>query len=63
MNAGQICVRNVVTVREPDELTDVAQTMRERHVGYLVAPLIFELMRHHEGRAAENVSQTSQPRV
>ena len=36
MNVGDICVRNVVTVRELDELTKAAQLMREQHVGYLV---------------------------
>jgi len=36
MNVGDICVRNVVTVRESDELTKAAAVMRERHVGYLV---------------------------
>jgi len=36
MNVGAICVRNVVTVRELDELTKAAQLMREHHVGYLV---------------------------
>jgi len=36
MNVGDICVRTVVTVQEPDELTKAARLMREQHVGYLV---------------------------
>jgi CBS domain-containing protein len=36
MNVGQVCQRNVVTVRPLDELTTAAQLMREKHVGYLV---------------------------
>jgi len=36
MNVGDICTREVVTVRESDELTDAAQLMREKHVGLLV---------------------------
>jgi CBS domain-containing protein len=36
MNVGEICVRNVVTVQEFDELTKAAQLMREQHVGYLI---------------------------
>ena len=36
MNVGEICVRNVVTVSESDELSKAAGVMRERHVGYLV---------------------------
>lgn len=36
MNVGEICVRNVVTVRESDELSKAAAVMREQHVGYLV---------------------------
>jgi len=36
MNVGDICIRDVVTVREPDELTAAARLMSERHVGYLV---------------------------
>jgi CBS domain-containing protein len=36
MNVGKIGRRNVVTVREFDDLTQAAQLMRERHVGYLV---------------------------
>jgi CBS domain-containing protein len=45
MKVGEICARNVVTVRETDELTSAARLMRERHVGYLivVAPIIDEL--------------------
>ncbi len=36
MNAGQMCKRDVVTVREFDDLTAAAQLMREKHIGYLV---------------------------
>ena len=36
MNVGKICKRNVVTVREFDELNSAAELMREKHVGYLV---------------------------
>ncbi len=36
MNVGKVCKRNVVTVREFDELNSAAQLMREKHVGYLV---------------------------
>jgi CBS domain-containing protein len=36
MNVAEICVRDVVTVRESDELSKAAGLMRERHVGYLV---------------------------
>ena len=36
MNVGDICVHNVVTVLEHDELTAAARVMREQHVGYLV---------------------------
>jgi CBS domain-containing protein len=36
MNVGEICVRDVVTVGESDELARAAEVMRERHVGYLV---------------------------
>lgn len=36
MNVGEICVRNVITVREFDDLTKAAELMRERHIGYLV---------------------------
>ncbi len=45
MKVGEICARNVVTVREFDELTTAARLMRERHVGYLivVAPMVDEL--------------------
>lgn len=37
MKVGDICSRNVVTVRESDDLTTAAQLMRQRHIGYLVA--------------------------
>jgi CBS domain-containing protein len=36
MNVGDICVRNVVTVGEFDDLSKAAELMRERHVGYLI---------------------------
>jgi CBS domain-containing protein len=36
MNVGEICVRNVVTVREFDGLVQAAELMREQHVGYLI---------------------------
>lgn len=36
MDIGTICKRNVVTVREADELIRAAQLMREKHIGYLV---------------------------
>jgi CBS domain-containing protein len=36
MNVGEICQRNVVTVRDFDELTSAARLMREKHVGYIV---------------------------
>ena len=36
MNVGKMCKRNVVTVRELDELNSAAELMREKHVGYLV---------------------------
>lgn len=36
MKVGDICGRNVVTVREVDELAAAAQLMREQHIGYLV---------------------------
>lgn len=36
MKVGDICSRNVVTVREFDDLTAAAQLMRENHIGYLV---------------------------
>jgi len=36
MNVGEICQRNVITVRPFDELTGAAQLMREKHVGYLI---------------------------
>jgi CBS domain-containing protein len=36
MNIGSICKREVVTVREFDELSAAARLMREKHVGYLV---------------------------
>lgn len=36
MRVGDICGRNVVTVREFEELAVAAQLMREHHIGYLV---------------------------
>jgi len=36
MDIGKICSRNVITVRELDELTLAAQLMREKHIGYLI---------------------------
>ena len=36
MKVGDICSRNVVTVREFDDLTAAARLMRQRHIGYLV---------------------------
>jgi CBS domain-containing protein len=36
MNAGALCKREPVTVREFDELISAARLMREQHVGYLV---------------------------
>jgi CBS domain-containing protein len=35
-NIGLICQRDVVTIREADDLTAAAQRMREKHVGYLI---------------------------
>lgn len=36
MKVGDICSRNVITVRETEELTAAAQLMRQKHIGYLV---------------------------
>jgi CBS domain-containing protein len=36
MNAGELCQRDVVTVRRQEELATVAKLMRERHVGCLI---------------------------
>lgn len=36
MDIGTIYKRNVVTVREADELVMAAKLMREKHIGYLV---------------------------
>lgn len=36
MNVGEVCQRNIITVRDFDELTSAARLMREKHVGYLV---------------------------
>ena len=36
MNVGEICRRNVATLRPSEELLTAARLMREKHVGYLV---------------------------
>ena len=36
MRVGDICSRNVITIRESEELTSAAQLMRQKHVGYLI---------------------------
>jgi CBS domain-containing protein len=36
MDLAKLCHRNVVTVRQFDELTTAAELMREQHIGYLV---------------------------
>jgi CBS domain-containing protein len=36
MNIGEICHRDVITVRASDDLTSAAELMRTEHVGYLV---------------------------
>jgi CBS domain-containing protein len=36
MNVGKLGKRNVVTVREYEDLTQAAQIMREKHIGYLI---------------------------
>ena len=36
MSVGQICKRDVVTIRPIDDLITAAQLMREKHVGFLV---------------------------
>src|SRR5579862_2257857 len=36
MKVLDICKRDVVTIREAEELTAAARLMREKHVGYLV---------------------------
>lgn len=36
MNVGEVCKRNVVTVRPLDGLLSAARVMRTKHVGYLV---------------------------
>jgi CBS domain-containing protein len=36
MNVGDFCQKNPVTARPFDDLTVVAQLMREKHVGYVV---------------------------
>lgn len=36
MKVGDICSRDVATIRELDGLTAAAQLMRQRHIGYVV---------------------------
>jgi CBS domain-containing protein len=36
MEVAELCHRNVVTIRQFEELTAAAELMRERHIGYLV---------------------------
>lgn len=36
MDIGTLCNRNVIMVRELDELTLAARLMREKHIGFLV---------------------------
>jgi CBS domain-containing protein len=36
MNTGDLCKREVVTIREVDDLTTAAHLLREKHVGCLV---------------------------
>lgn len=36
MNVGEICQREVVTVRPSDELMSVARIMRDKHIGYAI---------------------------
>lgn len=36
MNVAKLCGRNVITIREFEELTAAARLMREKHIGYLV---------------------------
>jgi CBS domain-containing protein len=36
MNVGDVCQKNPVTARPFDDLTDLARTMRDQHVGYIV---------------------------
>jgi CBS domain-containing protein len=36
MNTGQVCTREVVTIREVEDLTKAAHLMREKHVGCLI---------------------------
>lgn len=57
MKISEICTRNVVTVREFDDLTTAARLMRERHVGYLivVAPIVDELALMADGPALKPI--------
>lgn len=36
MKVGDICSRDVITIREFDDLATAAQLMRQKHIGYLV---------------------------
>jgi CBS domain-containing protein len=36
MEVAELCQRNVVTIRQFEDLTAAAELMRERHIGYLV---------------------------
>jgi CBS domain-containing protein len=36
MNVGEVCERDVVTIRPQDDVFAAAQAMREKHVGFLV---------------------------
>jgi CBS domain-containing protein len=47
MNAGTICKREVVTIRETEDLTRAAHLMRERHVGCLI---VVEPVTHNQSR-------------
>jgi|SRR5271165_3961125 len=36
MKVGQVCKRNLITIRKSDELTTAARLMRDKHIGYLI---------------------------
>jgi CBS domain-containing protein len=36
MDLAKLCHRDVVTIRQSEELTAAAELMRERHIGYLI---------------------------
>jgi CBS domain-containing protein len=36
MNIGELCQRDVVTVRAGDEIAAAARLMRDRHIGYII---------------------------